>query len=338
MSYFMTMVRCVLTCAAVLVSLTTASAQGAGRLGRPGPADQPLSISVGAYLIDVIEIDDVAGTFTVDFLVDLRWKDPKLVDPSSAAQRRLALDQAWHPELAFVNERSITPKLEPYLIVDSDGSVRYLQRYFGTFSVALQLQDFPFDEQTLSIDMVVLRYRPDEIVCVPNQGVIGRESIIDLSGWHIERFTVTPGVKKVGMTGFDLAASFLRVEVRRERAFYMWKIVFPLVLIVFMAAAVFWIPPTLIPSQIGIATASVLTLIAFYLTISNYLPRISYLTRLDIFVVGCTAIVFLAFGQAVLTGKLAHSKRVELAQKIDRRTRLVFFAVFAALVLYAFVF
>jgi hypothetical protein len=340
-----TLVRFVLVCATLLLLPHVGIGQNQpdrdslnGRLGRPGPADQPFGISVGAYLIDVIDIDDVESTFTVDFLVDLQWKDPLLADPASKELRRLTLDDAWHPELAFVNERNVTPKLESYLIVDADGNVSYKQRFFGTFSVALKLADFPFDEQSLAIDMVILRYRSDEIVCSRNESLIGCEPDLELPGWHFQGFSVTTGVKKIGIAGYDLSASFLQADVRRDRWYYMWKIVFPLVLIVMMSSAVFWIPPTLIPSQIGISTASVLTLIAFYLTIASSLPRISYLTRLDTFVIGSTSMVFMAFGQAVWTGRLAHAERIELAQKVDRWTRVVFFVGYASFGAFALAF
>ena len=174
MTFGSTIVQFSLACLALLSSLATSIAQdpsgktkdAASPPGRPGPAGQPVSISISAYLIDVIQIDDVDSTFTVDFFVELRWKDSKLTDPARSEQRRLALSDAWHPELAFVNERNVSPKLQPYLLVEPDGSVRYPQRYLGTFSVALDLREFPFDDQTLSIDMVVLRYRPGEVVFV----------------------------------------------------------------------------------------------------------------------------------------------------------------------------
>jgi hypothetical protein len=172
--------------------------------------DQPLGLSVGAYLIDVIDIDDLESTFTVDFVVDLQWKDSKLADPASKELRRLALDDAWHPELAFVNEQSVIPKLDSYLTVDADGNTSYRRRFFGTFSVALKLADFPFDEQSLVIDMVILRYRSDEIVCSRNESWIGCEPDLELPGWHFEGFSVTTGVKKVGIEGYDFSASSCR--------------------------------------------------------------------------------------------------------------------------------
>jgi len=322
-----------LSFAALILTLGPAVGQAPGRPGQEGEA---LEIAVGAYLLDLIDINDVEKTFTADFVIGLEWRDPRLADPRIEDEREIPLDRAWHPEIAVLNERSLTPKLRPYLLVEPDGHVRYAQRYLGTFSVALDLADFPFDHQVLPVEIVVARYKPKDIVCVPNEKKIGREKEMSITGWQVKTATVVPGVKKFRVQGVELAAVYVHMKVSRERWFYIWKIIFPLVLIVFMSSAVFWIPPSLIPSQIAIATASVLTLIAFYLTIGTLLPRISYMTRMDFFVIGCTAIVFLAFGEAVTTGYLASSDRVAQARKLDRWARVVFLVVFAMVAVLAF--
>lgn len=91
-----------------------------------------------------------------------------------------------------------------------------------------------------------------------------------------------------------------------------------------MSSAVFWINPRHLAPQIGIATSAVLTLIAFQFSLGYLLPRLSYLTRADRFVMGSMALVFLAFGEAVCTGFLADKDRQALALKLDRAARLLF--------------
>jgi hypothetical protein len=128
-----------------------------------------------------------------------------------------------------------------------------------------------------------------------------------------------------------------RVEVRRNRAYYAQKVFLPLILIICMSWAVFWIDPKLVPPQIGISTSAVLTLIAFLFSLAYTLPRLSYLTRADRFVMGATVLVFFAFGEALLSTGLAGRGREEAALRIDRLSRIVFPTVFAAILLYALV-
>ena len=102
-------------------------------------------------------------------------------------------------------------------------------------------------------------------------------------------------------------------------SFTLLAVVFlPLTLIVFMAWPVFWIDPSNVGPQFGIATSSVFTLIA-------------YLTRFDQFTLGCTLLVFAALGEAVVAARLARIGREKLALRIDLVTRLVYPVVFVGI-------
>ena len=57
--------------------------------------------------------------------------------------------------------------------------------------------------------------------------------------------------------------------------------------------------------QIGLGMTSMLTLIAYMLTLGGTLPRIAYLTRADRFFVGSAVLVFLGLVKAVAAISLA---------------------------------
>ncbi|MEE2672835.1 MAG: hypothetical protein VX466_03515 [Myxococcota bacterium] len=51
---------------------------------------------------------------------------------------------------------------------------------------------------------------------------------------------------------------------------------------------------------------------------SSILPHISYLTRADLYLMGCMLLVFGVLGEAVVAGVLARDKeRLALARRID---------------------
>ena len=129
---------------------------------------------------------------------------------------------------------------------------------------------------------------------------------------------VLPGVNltRAGIT-FPLRA-------RRERTYYLLTMFIPAVLIALMAWCVFWIDPSLLPSQIAISTASIFTLIAFRFSMNFSLPRVSYLTVGDQFMLAITLLVFAALGQAVLTGRLAKSGKEAVARSLDQWGRWIY--------------
>ena len=109
----------------------------------------------------------------------------------------------------------------------------------------------------------------------------------------------------------------------------------PLTLIVFMAWTVFWIDPQNFGPQVGVSTAAALTLIAFLLSTRQLLPRVEYLTRADVVILGSAMLVFFSLGEAVLTSNLAAGGREDLARSFDRWSRVLYPLVFAGVFLTA---
>ena len=122
----------------------------------------------------------------------------------------------------------------------------------------------------------------------------------------------------------------------RNSGYYIWKVIFPMFLIVFMSFSVFWIPPREIGTQVGLSVTSMLTLIAYRFAIGSIIPNVDYLTRFDKFVFGSTLLIFMALVESVTTGSLSVNGRVELAERIDFYSRFVFPSAFIIIVIYSF--
>jgi hypothetical protein len=71
-----------------------------------------------------------------------------------------------------------------------------------------------------------------------------------------------------------------------------------------------------------------LTLIAYRFAIDAQVPKVSYTTKLDEFILISTLTVFVALIQAVISSILAQKNRVTLAENIDRKCRVIFPMVF----------
>ena len=91
-----------------------------------------------------------------------------------------------------------------------------------------------------------------------------------------------------------------------------------------MSWAIFWIHPTQIAPQMGIGATSMLTLIAYHFALAGFLPRISYLTIADQFIMWSLILVFLALTEAVATAALVSYGMDSRALSIDRWCRWLF--------------
>ncbi len=307
-------------------------------LSRPDPEGTPTEITIGAYLVDLFAINDAEQTFSADLFFMMRWRDERLlsVEGRSLAGCRIPLESVWAPRVWVINERQLRRSLEDLVVIGPDGVAQYQQRFQGVLTNRLDLRDFPMDTQTLAMQIVLGRVGTEEISFVRDErtGSAGEFSIAD---WTVVGGSVAYEPFRLATSDQDIPQVTYRVEVRRNRAYYAQKVFLPLILIVCMSWAVFWIDPKLVPPQVGISTSAVLTLIAFLFSLAYTLPRLSYLTRADRFVMGATVLVFFAFGEALLSTGLAGRGREETALRIDRGSRIVFPAAFAAILLYALV-
>jgi Neurotransmitter-gated ion-channel transmembrane region./Neurotransmitter-gated ion-channel ligand binding domain. len=326
----------------LLVGLFTASTQLAQTsetlrlIDRPNADSGPTQISTEIWVVDINSIDSAQQSFVADVAIVLRWKDSRLAHTGSGVAH-YALDQIWHPRVAIVNEtNSVIRRLPESFDVESDGTVVYRQRYVGAFTQSLRLQSFPFDKQSFRVHLVAIRYSPNEVKFVPDQKWIdaglkqaaGISPSITLPAWTIEKwdvrrlpYSLTPGVEYSGYV-FEFTAL-------RNVQYYILKVILPLVLIVIMSWAVFWIDPSDAGAQIGIAMTSMLTLIAYRFAIDTQLPRLAYMTRLDVFILTSTLLVFFSLIEVLITTILDKNQLTERARKIDRYCRAIFPAIFA---------
>ena len=304
---------------------------------RPGGDAAPTRVSYATWIGDITQVDSVAQTFSASVVVMVRWHDPQLAHAGPGA-KRFALDEIWHPRLLIVNEtESADLTLPEAADVAPDGTAVYRQRVVGTFAQALNLRAFPFDHDTFRVRLVALGHRPEEIEFVPDEkaaaaglrGGVGLGEPLTLQDWQVtgattrvQSYQITPNVELAGFT-VEITA------VRRAQHFVI-KVILPLILIVAMSWAVFWIEPNDANTQMAVAVTAMLTLIAYRFAIDGDVPKLPYLTRLDAFVLMSTVLVFLSIIEVLVTTKFASMDRTALARTIDRRCRWIFPLVFTA--------
>src|SRR5467141_2484081 len=305
-------------------------------IDRPNADSGPTQISVGIWVADISNIDSAQQTFTAELAVVLRWKDSRLAHTGKGIVR-YPLEQIWHPRLSIVNEtNSVSRKFPDSVEVDPDGTVTYRQRYAGAFTQPLRLQSFPFDRQTFRVQLVAVRYRPNEVTFVPDEDWIrnglqragGIAPSITLPDWTVEKWETKPLTYALS-PGFEYSGYTFEFTASRNVQNYILKVILPLVLIVMMSWAVFWIDPVTSNSQISIAVTSMLTLIAYRFAVDSQLPRLPYMTRLDAFILMGTVLIFFSLIEVITTTILEANHRARLAKTIDRCCRLIFPAIFA---------
>jgi len=307
-------------------------------VGRPAPEAGPTRVEVIILILDVNAVTAASQSFTANVYFGATWHDPRLAHDGSGPVSR-SLDQVWHPRLQILNQRRVHNTMARQVEITPDGQVTYQQRVWGEFSQPLDLRDFPFDHQDFAIQLVAARHSPAEIVLVDNSTLpSGISETVSLPDWEILGSKVDTETYRVFPEAPGSASFTVYFTAKRNISYSILKIILPLILIVMMSWSVFWLDPDIAGPQISAAVTAMLTLIAYRFMIGGMLPQISYLTRLDFFILGSTLLVFATLAEAVATVYLAKQGRKDLARRIDRWSRLAVPLIFAGLFLIALVF
>lgn len=288
---------------------------------RPGASGAPTEVMVGLRLADLLNIDDVNQTITLDLAIRMQWTDDRL---AKWAGCKLPINAIWFPRLDLENSGRVFLRWPQTASIDEGGKVTYLQRISGTLASYHQLFDFPFDRQKIILEFLTLDWSAEKVSLRVDEAFTGMRDQLNISDWQISGVDVRAGQRMIDALQKDRSLIELEISAQRYLGFYIWKVLMPIALIVVMSWSVFWIDPVEFGAQVGLSATSVLTMIAFIFASSNMLPRLAHFTLLDRYVAWSTVFVFLALLQSLSTGVLAAQNRVELARRIDVASRIAF--------------
>ena len=292
----------------------------------PTSDDGPTKVEVEMFLLDVDDVDGASQSFEANVYYELRWNDPRLAGDDEAHRSRSLYD-IWHPRALLVNQQRVWKSFPEVVEVAPNGDVIYRQRVWGSFSQPLILRSFPFDRQVFDIQLAPAGYssKQVEFVIDPESRISQRFSLPD---WNVTSWSVDSKPVQPVPGGITVSVATFSFEATRRAGYFIGKVIVPLVLIVAMSWVVFWIDPRESGTQISVAITAMLTLIAYRFAVGTQLPQVEYMTRLDLFILGSSILVFASLIQVVVTSSFAKTDRLLQARKVDIWCRWLFPVVF----------
>jgi len=296
-------------------------------LQRPSAWGEPTEVRIAIYLIDVDEVQSASQNFSASVYYEARWKIPTL-QHQGPGPRIAPTTSVWTPRLTILNQQQIWEAFPSYVEIYPDGEVVYRQKSWGWFSQPLDLHDFPLDRQTLGIHIIAAGLLQTDVTMTPlvqrkgrGSGIAEKFSLPDFNvkSWIAESRAYFPFQSQAGAAGF-----ILEVNLERQPGFYIWKLILPLCFIVAMSWVPRWINPKEIGTNLGISTTSFLTLVAYLFATNALLPRVAYFTRIDLFILLSTLMVFLGLAHTVMTTWLYGTNSAALATRINFWSRAIY--------------
>lgn len=266
-----------------------------------------------AYLIRVGDINEREQTFSADLYLWITW-------PLGGAT----------PDLDFVNavDYEIVYDVESELqLPDRTVMPRRDTRVRGTFASDMNLQQFPFDRQTIQIILEDrLQLEEDLVFLPPAAGSVTQAGLV-LADWNLDsvdadvvsyRYPFT----EPGETAPSTYSRYrLNLHLSRQLPFYLTRFFTPLLLIIGIAFLALYVSPDRVDARIGMTLTSMLTIIAFSFSINEWLPRVSYVVLLDRVLMISYIFVFMILAVCIVSTVYLRHGLEPKAVALDRASR-----------------
>lgn len=251
----------------------------------------------------------------------------------------------------FIN--CIVDKLEIHEDIIKDNYYYLSGQIVGTIDFRADYKDYPFDSQKIPLVVEHLTLTKDQLLILPDYksydieleknklwGISdflnSKDMIIEKTQYEeLERVYKTnfgdPRITEKKSTYSSLAYT---IFIKRNYAPYVIKFLIPLMIILTLAYLVFFIPPLQLELAASLTVTSLIAAIAFQWTISDDLPEIGYLTKVDKIYFWGYFLIMVAMVQTIYTYKLEIAKKSDLAYKIEIIGRVLFPILFISGFLY----
>ncbi|XP_078324873.1 cys-loop ligand-gated ion channel-like isoform X3 [Crassostrea virginica] len=247
-----------------------------------------VKVQICVQFFKVGEIDTLKEQFTADVIVKAKWREPTL-DGQNKTSESIEFNKFWNPKLYIENSLGDPKEQIRYRLLYNDKGEAFITEkrvIKGTFMENLELDDFPFDVQDLTITVAseLPSYEVELIEDLDDHHVVNKQSFVDEQEWHLYMHTECSRRDLViDQADNSVRRSALSVKCRAARrpGYFVWNIFLVTFLICTLAFATFSVEKKLPQNRLQLSFTLVLTAVAFKSVVNSSLPRISYLTYMD---------------------------------------------------------
>lgn len=295
------------------------------------PPRRPTEVVVGTYLIGLSRVSEPAETFPtfeVEMLADLSWKDEREAFTPDGVEAHTflgeeaeeKLSEIWTPDLQIHNEVGRRETESLGLIIRSDGTIEYEERFHATLHGDFDLSRFPFDAQILDVELQSFEWDRGDLVVVPNEAQTGFDLDFQTPEWSIASTEVLLGERSEVRDDRPFSTYVFRIHAQRRAGHYLLRILMPLMFVMALTWSAFWMP---VGQRFRVGFIALLTVVASHTVIAGGLPRLHYPTFADVLLTVCYVFATGLIAEAIWIQRVEEAGEPERAGRIDRLTRWV---------------
>uniref|UniRef100_A0A670YJR5 Gamma-aminobutyric acid type A receptor subunit gamma2 n=1 Tax=Pseudonaja textilis TaxID=8673 RepID=A0A670YJR5_PSETE len=283
---------------------------------RPDIGVQPTIIHTDMYVNSIGPVNAINMEYTIDIFFAQTWYDRRLRFNSTIKVLRLnsnMVGKIWIPDTFFRNSKKAdahwitTPNR--MLRIWNDGRVLYTLRLTIDAECQLQLHNFPMDEHSCPLafssckglcshcppfSKLIYGYPKEEIIYMWKRSSV---EVGDTRSWRLYQFSfigLRNTTEVVPTRSGDYVVMAVYFDLSRRMGYFTIQTYIPCTLIVVLSWVSFWINKDAVPARTSLGITTVLTMTTLSTIARKSLPKVSYVTAMDLFVSVCFIFVFSA--------------------------------------------
>jgi len=280
----------------------------------PYSREDPIIVKADLLIEDIHQINGKDLDFDSSFTLWAHWKDERIADvlkkldlftdkgkplflcdysPDTVIGKNRKI---FDPVVEFFNRKekpNFESGLQDWIEIFSDGTVQSRLRDKAKFKAKFDFRRFPFDNQILSYELwsefpsFMVEIHPDEPGMSDYKETLysfgDQEDGIIIPGWELKKVSYE-NYSYIENDGYPYTGFLLYLEVHRMSAYYLFKIILPIMFILVISWSVFWVRGSQLEAKVNVTIVCLLSLIAYNFIIDEDLPKLAYLTFLDSFI------------------------------------------------------
>ncbi|XP_043077186.1 gamma-aminobutyric acid receptor subunit gamma-2 [Puntigrus tetrazona] len=250
---------------------------------RPDIGVKPTVIHTDMFVNSIGPVNAINMEYTIDIFFAQTWYDRRLKFNSTMKVLRL-------------NSNMVGKGLNPaYTLFSVKISVLvHTLRLTIDAECQLKLNNFPMDEHSCPLEFSSYGYPKEEIVYKWKRSSV---EVGDIRSWRLYQFSFV-GLRNttevVRTVSGDYVVLTVFFDLSRRMGYFTIQTYIPCTLIVVLSWVSFWINKDAVPARTSLGITTVLTMTTLSTIARKSLPKVSYVTAMDLFVSVCFIFVFAA--------------------------------------------
>ena len=256
-----------------------------------------ITVYCGMEIQHILDINPSKGTYHVSGFIWYYWDDPRYrfngdkIESLKWNYKTLS-GRMWLPQLDFDNSVNELERWSETIAIFPDGMTEYWCSFSGEFSDQHGLMDFrlfPCEKLPVTVD-VNTQYHSGLLEMRYCRLSTNEDIAVEIKKRRHPEFvfsnaSVTP-FERTYTSEWNRKFSSLRfvVEARRNKGYYVFHIFLPIAAIIIVFLVGQRISNAKFDAKMGLCVTCLLSLIAFTFSFSDSLPKLGYMTLMDVYI------------------------------------------------------